>query len=192
MSKYRHNQCPLEHYHENRDGSDSSREARGRFHRGGRPRRDRVRSGARSGRARRGQLRDSILRLLSETSLNGYQLMTSVADKTMDAWLPSPGAIYPCLARMEAEGLILAIQTDAQRVYSLTDAGRAAADQVAAEPWAEVAYRPTEHFAMMEQLRDLTMTVRYASQTATSAQLTAIATSLEDTRKHLLTILAAD
>ena len=142
------------------------------------------------GRARRGQMRSSILRLLAEQDMNGYQLMSAVAEKTMDTWHPSPGAIYPSLNRLEAEGLIAATQSDGQKVYTLTDAGRAALDQVPDEPWADVGQTPSQHSTMMEQFRNLGITVRFAGQTATDEQLTAIATQLESTRKTILAILA--
>ena len=147
-------------------------------------------SGHWTGRARRGQLRASILRLLSEQPLNGYQIMTAVAEKTMDAWLPSPGAIYPSLNQLEADGLISATQSDGQKVYTLTEAGATAADQVPQEPWAEWTPTPTQRITMMEQFRNLGITVRFAGQTATPDQLTAIASQLESTRKALLAIMA--
>jgi len=142
-------------------------------------------------RARRGQLRESILRLLLEQPMNGYQIMTALADKTMNAWQPSPGSIYPCLAQLEDEGLIVATQADGQKVYTLTDSGRTQADQVPEEPWSgPTGFRAPQSNAMMEQFSNLGMTVHYARQTATPEQMTAIAAQLESTRKTLLAILA--
>jgi len=143
-------------------------------------------------RARRGQLRESILRLLLEQPMNGYQIMTALAEKTMDAWQPSPGSIYPCLSQLEDEGLIVATTNDGQKVYTLTEAGKTSAEQVPEEPWSGT---PTglgdpQINAMMEQLAHLHRTVNYARQTATPEQMGAIATQLEATRKTLLAILA--
>ncbi|MDR0285181.1 MAG: PadR family transcriptional regulator [Propionibacteriaceae bacterium] len=160
--------------------------------RGGRP--DRPgwpdRPGFRGGRARRGQLRDSVLRLLADQSLNGYQLMTSLAEKTLGAWRPSPGAIYPCLAQLEDEGLIAAGDADGQKVYTLTETGQAEAAQVTAEPWAGPLGTPTERQAMMEQYRNLGLAIRFAAQTASPDQMTAIAKHLEAGRKTVLAVLA--
>ncbi|MDR1448697.1 MAG: PadR family transcriptional regulator, partial [Propionibacteriaceae bacterium] len=61
------------------------------------------------GRARRGKLRDSILVLLAERPRNGYQLMAELAERTLGAWQPSPGAVYPCLTQLAEEDLIEAV-----------------------------------------------------------------------------------
>jgi len=142
-------------------------------------------------RARRGQLRESILRLLLDQPMNGYQIMTALAEKTMNAWQPSPGAIYPCLAQLEDEGLIMATQSDSQKVYTLTDTGRTAAGEIPEEPWSgPVGMRPPQCDAMIDQFRNLASTIHYARQTATPEQMANIATQLESTRKTLLAILA--
>jgi len=142
-------------------------------------------------RVRRGQLRESVLRLLADQPLNGYQIMTTLAEKTMDVWQPSPGAIYPCLNQLEDEGLIVATEADGQKLYTLTETGRAAADQVSAEPWANL-WSPNNpaQSAMMEQFRNLVHTWRFASQTASPEQMSAIAEQFEQTRKTILSILA--
>lgn len=143
-----------------------------------------------SGRARRGQLRESILRLLADEPMNGYQIMTALAEKTMGAWNPSPGAIYPCLSQLEDEGLIIATQSEGQKMFTLTEAGKAALDQVGEEPWAGPTGVPPQRASMMEQFRHLGSTINYAARTATPEQMGAIATQLESTRKALLTIMA--
>ena len=58
------------------------------------------------GRGRRGHVRTSILALLAEQPLNGYQIMQTLAERTDGAWKPSPGAVYPALSQLEDEGLI--------------------------------------------------------------------------------------
>lgn len=72
-----------------------------------------------------------------------------------------------------------------------TSAGKAAAEQVAAEPWAEggplLGFQP---HPMWEQFRNLGSTIRYAHQTATPDQMTAIAAQLEAVRKTILATLA--
>ncbi len=144
-----------------------------------------------SGRARRGQLRESVLKLLAEQPLNGYQLMMTLSEKTLGAWQPSPGAIYPCLSQLEDEGLITASQAEGQKVFSLTEAGRAAAEPIGDEPWSG-AGKPgfAGHKALFEQFHSLALTVRFAGQTASSDQVTAIAEQLESSRKAILAIMA--
>jgi DNA-binding PadR family transcriptional regulator len=144
-------------------------------------------------RARRGQLRDSILRLLVDTPANGYQLMTELSEKTFGVWKPSPGATYPCLSQLEDEGLITATTVDGQKVFTLTDAGRVAAAQVADEPWADARRGPDSaghQQGLFEQFGNLAVTVRFAGQTGTDEQLAAIAQQLDTTRKAILAIMA--
>jgi DNA-binding PadR family transcriptional regulator len=148
------------------------------------------RRGWRGGRARRGQLRESILRLLSEQPLNGYQIMTGLAERTMDAWHPSPGAIYPALNQLEDEGLITTTQVEGQKVFTLTESGQAALEKIAPEPWAEPGTSPSQLQAMMEQFRNLGITIRFAAQTASPDQIQSIATQLEAARKTILAIMA--
>lgn len=144
-------------------------------------------------RARRGQLRESILALLVEQPRNGYQLMGAIAEKTAGAWTPSPGALYPALAQLVDEGLIAEQPGDAGKVYALTDAGQAEAAKLAAEPWADTmgrgpAGREQRH-ALWEEFRRLGATIRLAGDTATPDQLDEMAKGLADQRKAILRTL---
>src|SRR5581483_3487544 len=76
------------------------------------------------GRARRGDVRLALLRLLAEEPANGYQLMQAIEERSQGAWRPSPGSVYPTLAQLEDEGLIRSTEADGARRFELTDAGR--------------------------------------------------------------------
>ncbi|HET9649188.1 MAG TPA: PadR family transcriptional regulator [Microlunatus sp.] len=94
--------------------------------------------GWRGPKARRGDVRSAILSVLSDASLNGYQIIQQIADRSDGAWKPSPGSIYPTLQQLEDEGLVRAESADGKRVYHLTDEGRAYVAQHAEEvssPW---------------------------------------------------------
>jgi DNA-binding PadR family transcriptional regulator len=39
--------------------------------------------------------------------MHGYQIMQAMSDRTGGAWHPSPGAIYPPIAQLEDEGLVM-------------------------------------------------------------------------------------
>ena len=79
--------------------------------------------GGPSGRARRGDVRHAVLALLAENPSNGYGLIGAISERTDGAWTPSPGSIYPTLAQLVDEGLV--VQTDGPRgPYELTDTGR--------------------------------------------------------------------
>jgi len=146
-------------------------------------------------RARRGQLRESILALLAEQPRNGYQLMGAIAEKTAGAWTPSPGALYPALAQLVDEGLIAEQSSDGAKVYTLTEAGTAEAAKVGAEPWADSMGRgPAGHeqrHALWEEFRRLGATIRLAGDTATPDQLDAMAKGLADERKAILRALGS-
>ncbi|GAA3308391.1 hypothetical protein GCM10020295_70300 [Streptomyces cinereospinus] len=58
------------------------------------------------GRARRGDVRASILALLKDRPMHGYEMIQEIAERSGGAWKPSPGSVYPTLQLLEDEGLI--------------------------------------------------------------------------------------
>lgn len=76
-------------------------------------------------RARRGAVRGTVLRLLSERPMHGYELINEFEERTGGRWKPSPGSIYPTLALLEDEGLVRSSADDGRKRFELTDAGRA-------------------------------------------------------------------
>ncbi len=89
------------------------------------------------GRRRRGEIRGALLMLLADEPRNGYQLMQAIEERSGGRWRPSPGSVYPTLAQLEDEGLIRAIERDANKLFELTDDGRAhvAAHHPEVPPW---------------------------------------------------------
>lgn len=87
----------------------------------------------RGGRARRGDLRKVILILLADKPMHGYEIITTIAERTEQRWEPSAGAIYPQLSQLEDEGLIRTEPVDGKKVAHLTDEGRVAAEEFTAE-----------------------------------------------------------
>ena len=76
------------------------------------------------GRARRGDVRLALLRLLAEEPRNGYQLMQTIEERSDGRWRPSPGSVYPTLAQLEDEGLVRSSESEGARHFEITDAGR--------------------------------------------------------------------
>jgi len=105
-------------------------------HFGGGPMFDRPFGGGR-GRKRRGDVRTALLLLLAEEPRNGYQLMQTIEERSDGRWRPSPGSVYPTLSQLEDEGLIRATEIDEQKVFEITDEGRARIGERegAAAPW---------------------------------------------------------
>ncbi|MFF4491599.1 PadR family transcriptional regulator [Streptomyces sp. NPDC001544] len=89
------------------------------------------------GRARRGDVRASILALLKERPMHGYEMIREIAERSGGAWKPSPGSVYPTLQLLEDEGLIASESEGGKKLFALTDEGRAAAEAGSDVPWEE-------------------------------------------------------
>src|SRR5215469_13617456 len=74
---------------------------------------------------RHGGLRLYLLKLLDEAPRHGYDVIRLLQDKFLGVYSPSPGTIYPRLARLEEEGLVTHETVDGKKVYKITEAGRA-------------------------------------------------------------------
>ncbi|MFY1675982.1 MULTISPECIES: PadR family transcriptional regulator [unclassified Streptomyces] len=130
-----------------RDGFEARRSAFGAGGHGGRggpfgtafgpgPWGGRGRGGPR-GRARRGDVRASLLALLRSRPMHGYEMIQEIAERSDGAWKPSPGSVYPTLQLLEDEGLIVSESEGGKKLYSLTEQGRAAAEDGPEAPWEE-------------------------------------------------------
>jgi DNA-binding PadR family transcriptional regulator len=73
---------------------------------------------------RHGRLRLYLLKLLDEAPRHGYEVIRLLQDRFMGIYAPSPGTIYPRLARLEEDGLVTHEELDGKKVYSITDKGR--------------------------------------------------------------------
>ncbi|MGA5518293.1 PadR family transcriptional regulator [Streptomyces pseudogriseolus] len=89
------------------------------------------------GRARRGDVRASILALLRDRPMHGYEMIQEIAERSGGAWKPSPGSVYPTLQLLEDEGLIISESEGGKKLFSLTEAGRTAAEDGPEAPWEE-------------------------------------------------------
>ncbi|WP_112467285.1 PadR family transcriptional regulator [Streptomyces triticisoli] len=89
------------------------------------------------GRARRGDVRASILALLKDRPMHGYEMIQEIAERSGGAWKPSPGSVYPTLQLLEDEDLIVSRSEGGKKLFSLTETGRAAADEGPDAPWEE-------------------------------------------------------
>ncbi len=73
---------------------------------------------------RHGRLRLYLLKLLDESPRHGYEVIRLLQDRFMGVYSPSPGTIYPRLARLEEEGLVTHGESEGRKVYRITDKGR--------------------------------------------------------------------
>ena len=147
-------------------------------------------------RARRGDIRTSLLTLLADKPMHGYDLIRELEERSGGAWRPSPGSIYPTLQLLEDEGLVTGEERDGKRVYTITDAGRAELEErrergEKQEPWE---FGPLGEG--LGQLRDagfqMAAAAMQVARTGTEAQRKQAAEILADARKKLYAILAED
>ncbi|MFJ9809754.1 PadR family transcriptional regulator [Streptomyces sp. NPDC101158] len=103
---------------------------------GGGPFGGRGRGGGR-GRARRGDVRASILALLKDRPMHGYEMIQEIVERSGGAWKPSPGSVYPTLQMLEDEGLIVSESEGGKKLFTLTDTGREEAEAGPEAPWEE-------------------------------------------------------
>jgi len=71
-----------------------------------------------------GEVRLALLSLLAERPQHGYELMKQLEDRSGGMYRASPGTVYPTLAQLQDEGLVVSESEGGKRVYQLTDAGR--------------------------------------------------------------------
>ncbi|GAA1527990.1 hypothetical protein GCM10009730_41380 [Streptomyces albidochromogenes] len=89
------------------------------------------------GRARRGDVRASILALLADRPMHGYEMIQEIGERSGGAWRPSPGSVYPTLQLLEDEGLIVSESEGGKKLFTLTGAGRTEAEAGPRAPWEE-------------------------------------------------------
>ncbi|MFD6424627.1 PadR family transcriptional regulator [Streptomyces sp. NPDC060198] len=87
------------------------------------------------GRARRGDVRASILALLKDRPMHGYEMIQEIGERSGGAWRPSPGSVYPTLQLLEDEGLIVSASEGGKNLFTLTEAGSAEAETGPDAPW---------------------------------------------------------
>ncbi len=69
----------------------------------------------------RGFTRFFILKLLSQKPMTGKEIMEEALQRTSGLWRPSPGLIYPLLAKLFADELI---EETSQNRYKITSKGK--------------------------------------------------------------------
>ena len=153
-------------------------------------------------RVRRGDVRSAILDVLrtaesSGDSVNGYQVIQQISERSDGAWRPSPGSVYPTIQQLQDEGLVETDDERGRRSLTLTDEGR----QYVADHADELAavWRPFERetrdeevsFAGLKPEIGQVMGAVWQIITAGSeAQQRAAIEVLVDTRRKLYGILA--
>jgi DNA-binding PadR family transcriptional regulator len=71
-----------------------------------------------------GEVRLAILSLLEDGPKHGYELIKQLEIRSGGLYRASAGTVYPTLALLEDEGLVLSETQEGKRVYRLTEEGR--------------------------------------------------------------------
>jgi DNA-binding PadR family transcriptional regulator len=142
---------------------------------------------------RRGNVRAAILALLTERPMHGYEMIQELEARTDGLWRPSAGSIYPTLQLLEDEGLVTGEESQGKRRFSLTDAGRAEAEELERPPWEEL----TDHGeGRAPSLRDsafqLGAAIMQVARTGSEDQITKTQEILNDARRRVYTVLGED
>src|SRR6202451_1141436 len=155
------------------------------------------RGGRRGGpgrRGRRGDVRAAILVLLAERSMHGYEMIQEIAERSQDLWRPSPGSVYPTLQLLVDEGLIVAEETEgSKKLFTLTDAGKAAAEKVETPPWDEITEgADPAHLNLRAAVGQLFGAVAQSAHAASTEQQQRIIEIVNNARREIYTILGEE
>ncbi|GAB4585310.1 hypothetical protein Ntsu_31420 [Nocardia sp. IFM 10818] len=150
----------------------------------------------RGGRGRRGDVRAAILLLLQEKPMHGYELIQQIRERSQDVWRPSPGSIYPALAQLEDEGLVLIEKVSGRKTAKLTEAGTAYVEEHRTDlgdPWQDVKDGVGDQALDLRGLVGQLMgAVAQVASVGTAAQAEKAAEVLTEARRSLYRILAED
>ncbi|WP_329129246.1 PadR family transcriptional regulator [Streptomyces sp. NBC_01476] len=144
------------------------------------------------GRARRGDVRASILALLKDRPMHGYEMIQEIAERSGGAWRPSPGSVYPTLQLLEDEGLITSVSEGGKKLFTLTEAGTTEAEAAPDAPW-EDAGRGVDWDSLNEIRKaggGLVEAFRQVWATGTPEQRDKALVVVNEARKKLYLILA--
>lgn len=140
----------------------------------------------------RGDVRAAVLALLAEEPMHGYQIIREIEERSGGSWKPSAGSVYPTLQLLADEGLIVAEERSGRKTYSLTDAGRDAADaDEAPAPWESSGARDGgRHGALPKAGVELAGAAAQVGRTGSPEQVQQAVAVLEEARRKLYAILA--
>lgn len=145
------------------------------------------------GRGCRGEVRQSILALLAERPMNGYQLIVTIAERTDGLWRPGAGSVYPALNLLTDQGLVTEFRLDGRRLHHLTDAGRRHVDEHSDQlvsPWDRVTQPHRRMLDVRPDLDKLNAAIGQVVATDDPQAMDAARAVLIEARRRIYQILA--
>lgn len=145
-------------------------------------------------RVRRGDVRTGILDVLrGEESLNGYQVIQRITERSRGAWRPSPGSVYPTIAQLEDEGLVETVAEGGRKLLRLTAVGQEYVADHTEEldaVWTPFDDEQPSGTGLKPVIGQLMGAVWQIVTTGSPGQLERAAEILADTRRQLFGLLA--
>lgn len=138
-------------------------------------------------------VREDVLAALLEQPANGYQIVRLLGERARDGRAPTAGSVYPALQLLGDEGLATAEDLDGRKTWTLTPAGRVAAEAVLDRPGPATAApgrAPERRGALVRTSAQLAQTAALAAQTSTPDQISEVVAALDEARRKILQILA--
>jgi DNA-binding PadR family transcriptional regulator len=145
--------------------------------------------------ARRGDVRASILALLAERPMHGYQVIQELETRSEGRWRPSAGSVYPTLQQLEDEGLVRSEERDGRRVFSLTDAADAELarrPETSGAPWESMGRSEDSAFELRSLSFQLGAAAMQVAQVGSARSIDQARDVLVDARRRLYRLLAED
>ena len=143
----------------------------------------------------RGDIRTAILVALTVEPMHGYQIIQAIEARSGGVWKPSPGSIYPTLQLLSDEGLVSAEHVGERKVYSLTDAGTAAATELASspQPWESRRSLGDEPTLVLPKAgAKLASAIAQVAHSGTPEQAERAVAVIDEARRKVYAILAED
>ena len=149
---------------------------------------------------RRGDVRAAILDMLKDEPMNGYQLISQIAERSGGAWKPSPGSVYPTIQQLEDEGLVESDDERGRRTLRLSEDGRRYVEEHAdelAETWVPFGGEPrdssrsgSDYSNLKPEIGQVMAAVWQIVTTGTDRQRREAINILVETRRSLYGLLA--
>ncbi len=141
-------------------------------------------------RGKQGNVRGLLLAALLDGPAHGYELMRRLEEQAGGRWRPSPGSVYPLLQLLEDEGLVQGTDQEGRRVYELTEAGRAQADQSRLRDLAAGPAAADAHLDLLAEVKRLHVAARQVGTAGGAAQVEQAVAIVKSARQALYRLLA--